>query len=39
MSPETELDLSNMFLTQAPEIDYEELCKLDVQVVTRKPFT
>ena len=39
LSPGTELDLSNMFLTQAPEIDYEELCKLDVQVVTRKPFT
>ena len=30
LSPGTELDLSNMLLTQTSAIDYEELCKLDV---------
>ena len=30
LSPGTELDLSNMFLTQTSAIDFEELCKLDV---------
>ena len=30
LSSGTELDLSKMFLTLTPAIDYEELCKLDV---------
>ena len=30
MSPGKELDLTNMFLTQAASCDYEKLCRLDV---------
>ena len=30
MSPGSESDLTNMFLTQTSRVDYEDLCKLDV---------
>ena len=30
LSPEEEIDTTHMFLTQTSQVDYEELCKLDV---------